>query len=652
MSNKLINETSPYLLQHAHNPVNWYPWGKEAFDKAKTEDKPIFLSIGYSTCHWCHVMEHESFEDNDVARVLNESFVSIKVDKEERPDVDSIYMNVCQSLTGSGGWPLTIIMTPEQKPFYAGTYFPKQSRYGLIGILDLLLTVKEKWKTNRADLIKSGNEITDFLNQKTDTKSGEPSKKTVEKEVEAFKNAFDINYGGFGSAPKFPTPHNLMLLLRYYSATKDAKALEMVEVTLEKMYRGGMFDHIGFGFSRYSTDKMWLIPHFEKMLYDNALLTIAYLEAYQLTKNELYKKVAVKIMDYVARELTSPEGGLYCAQDADSEGVEGKYYAFTQDEIVSILGKDDGDYFNKYFDITKEGNFEGKNIPNLIKTKVFDERAEQFLQKVYDYRRSRTQLHKDDKILTSWNALMLCAYALAYRILGDKKYLDCALKDIKFIQNNLSESNKLFVSFRNGKRSDNGFLDDYAFYIWALIEMYNATFDNKYLDMAQEFSNKAILDFWDNEGGGFYLYGKDGEDLILKPKEVYDGAIPSGNSVMAYNLIRLARITKNDYLEELSQKQIRFLLGNAGEYPSNFSFYMLSLLLYLYPSRELVCVLKDRQNLWQLSNMFGAETIITMLDAPTDDYPLKNDKTTYYLCENHSCLPPTNDIEMLKGAFV
>ncbi|MFZ2540097.1 MAG: thioredoxin domain-containing protein [Oscillospiraceae bacterium] len=640
--NHLINETSPYLLQHAYNPVNWYSWSDMAFEKAISEDKPIFLSIGYSTCHWCHVMEKESFEDDDVAKLLNENFVAIKVDKEERPDIDSIYMNVCTALTGSGGWPLTILMTPDQKPFFAGTYFPKKSTRGVTGLMDLISTVASKWKTNKADLIKTGNGIIGFLKDNQISKSGDLSDDVIENSIEVFTQSFDADYGGFGSAPKFPTPHNLLFLLSSYEFTGNQKALQMVEKTLLQMYKGGLFDHIGFGFSRYSTDKFWLAPHFEKMLYDNALLTVAYLEAYRITKKELYKSVAVKIMTYVSQELTSPDGGFFCAQDADSEGVEGKYYVFSPDEIIAVLGQVDGEYFNQYFDITAKGNFEGKNIPNLIHRNQFEERIEALLSKVYAYRKTRMSLHKDDKILTSWNGLMICAFARAYKILGAEIYLDIAKKASNFIEKNLSDKDQLFVSFRNEKKSGTGFLDDYAFIIWSLIELYNATFDNNYLEKATALTNKVIDDFWDTQNSGFYLYGKNSEQLILKPKELYDGAIPSGNSVMTYCLIKLSKITKNAELETFAQKQIDFIKNNIATYPTGYSFSLLALLSHQFPQREIVCVLKNRQDLAMLKQEFSL--VITILDEPTKEYPLKDNRTTFYVCENHSCKPPTNEL--------
>lgn len=447
-SNELIHEKSPYLLQHAYNPVNWYPWGAEAFEKAKKEDKPIFLSIGYSTCHWCHVMERESFEDSEVAELLNRDFVSIKVDREERPDIDSVYMNVCMAFTGSGGWPLTIIMTTEQKPFYAATYIPKNQKYGTVGMTELLPVIADLWKNKRRELLRTGNEIISVLKERKGRKNEKISKKLLIEAADTFKSIFDRKYGGFGAAPKFPSPHNLLFLIRYSYYENDKNALEMAEKTLEQMYRGGIFDHIGGGFSRYSTDSRWLVPHFEKMLYDNALLIYTYAESYQLTKNELYKNVAERTIEYVLRELTDTKHGFYCGQDADSEGVEGKYYTFTPDEVKSVLGEKDGSRFCNSFDITEDGNFEGKSIPNLLKK--IAEADNSTLKKLYDYRLRRTSLHKDDKVLTAWNGLMIAALAMM-NVLYPAKQLICVGDDIEEREINEKYAPPLTVVVKNRK---------------------------------------------------------------------------------------------------------------------------------------------------------------------------------------------------------
>ncbi len=640
--NKLVDEKSPYLLQHAYNPVNWYPWGEESFEKAKKENKPIFLSIGYSTCHWCHVMAHESFEDLQIAELLNNYYVSIKVDKEERPDIDSLYMAFCQAFTGSGGWPTSIFMTPEQKPFYAGTYFPKNTKRGMLGFTELLMSIHKNWEENNAQLINSAEEIMNYLD-KTEQQRGEISETLLSSAALMFKQSFDKEFGGFGLAPKFPTPHNLLFLMDYYEQGKDKSILTMVETTLTQMYRGGIFDHIGYGFSRYSTDRYFLVPHFEKMLYDNALLIMSYAKLYYITKKSLYRNIAEKTAEFILREMTKDNGGFYCAQDADSEGVEGKYYVFDYDEVLTVLGKKNGEIFNHYYGITERGNFEGKNIPNLLANENMDGQMDEYIPLLYDYRRSRTTLHLDDKILTSWNALMIAAFALLYRVMNEESYLQAAKKTNSFIEQYLSDGNSLFVSYREGEHSGNGFLDDYSFYIFALIGLYEATNDSKYLDKAIQFCNKVISDFYDEKNGGFYLYGRENESLIIKRKETYDGAIPSGNSVMAYNLVKLSYLIKDPKLTDLAEKQLTFMSSTVKDYPPGYSFYLLALSLYLNTPEHITIVLKNKDDLKKIKGIIHLNANVTILLKPTEEYKFLNEKTTYYVCKNHSCLPPTNE---------
>ncbi len=682
MQNHLKNETSPYLLQHANNPVNWYPWCEEAFRKAKEEDKPVFLSIGYSTCHWCHVMAHESFEDEHIAGILNQHFVSIKVDKEERPDIDSIYMSVCQAFTGSGGWPTTIFMTPDQKPFFAGTYFAKTAKYGRIGFEDLLEIIHEKWQTDRKSLIESADEMVNYLrktsfSKRSNTKGAAMDEKLIGRAVKMYERLFDERFGGFGEAPKFPTPHNLLFLMNYYERSKDQKALNMVEKTLLQMCRGGIFDHIGGGFSRYSTDYYFLAPHFEKMLYDNALLILAYCKAFQMTKKTIYLDVAKKVAGYILKEMTDSEGGFYSAQDADSEGEEGKYYLFQPEEIVGLLGKEIGEAWNQYFDITPRGNFEGKNIPNLLKNQSVEESLydkkygaditledkekseyrdnfEQYIPVIYEYRKNRYRLHLDGKILTSWNALMIAAMCHLYRVSQDKRYLNVARKAQSFIEKNLSDKDTLFVTYREGKRGQKGFLDDYANEIFALLALYEATLETQYLEKAKLFCERVISSFYDKENGGFYLYEEESEQLILRPKETYDGAVPSGNSMMAYNLVRLHWITGEENYEELAKQQLAFMEHEAKEYPTGYAMFLVALLDYVEVPDKVTVVLDGKDKWQELSKVpcqISLGTIINVMEEPTKEYVLKNEKTTYYVCKGQSCKAPVNALEEVMDAI-
>ena len=661
--NRLSKEKSPYLLQHAHNPVDWYSWSNEAFEKAKKEDKPIFLSIGYSTCHWCHVMEKESFEDEDVAELLNENFISIKVDREERPDVDHIYMSICQALTGSGGWPLTIIMTPEKKPFFAGTYFPKYNRYGHSGLMNILKMFKSTWLDNRDELVQLGNEITDIAKRPmVISVKGNINESIFEEAYTDFKNIFDKVYGGFGSSPKFPTPHNLMFLLRYWHATGEEYSLQMVEKTLDSMSRGGIFDHIGFGFSRYSTDKKWLVPHFEKMLYDNALLAIVYLETYQATGKDEYAQVARDIFTYILRDMTSPQGAFYSAEDADSEGEEGKFYVWDQREVTELLGDVDGKNLCIQFDITKRGNFEGKSIPNLIdKPRIkMDEKVRKSL---FEYRNRRVHPYKDDKILTSWNGLMIAAMAIGSRITQDKSYIEAAEKSLEFIWSNLrNKEGRLLARYRDGDAAYPAYVDDYAFLIWGLIELYEATFKSEYLSKALDLNNDLIKYFWDEQSGGLFVYGQDSEELIVRPKEIYDGATPSGNAVATLNWLRLARLTGNHELDHKVAEQFDQFGDNIRSSPMGHTFSIMTYLSLTEPAKEVIIVgdMKDentRKMIDTLQSKFSPNTVI-MVKQENDNELIKlapfiaehkniNNKATAYVCENFACQAPITDYNEL-----
>lgn len=643
MSNRLKNETSPYLIQHAENPVDWYPWCKEAFEKAKSEDKPIFLSIGYSTCHWCHVMAHESFEDEKTAKILNKHFISIKVDREERPDIDSVYMSVCQAFTGSGGWPMSIFMTWDKKPFFAGTYFPPYSHYGMPGFSDLINAIANQWNNNRPELLNSADEIITHLKNKESNNRNLNDISLIESAVRIFTESFDSVYGGFGSAPKFPTPHNLLFLTLYAKQNDNSDILQMVEKTLVQMRKGGIFDHIGYGFSRYSTDKYFLAPHFEKMLYDNALLIIAYSAAYDITKNNFYLHTTEKTAEYVLREMISPDGGFYSAQDADSEGVEGKFYTFTLSEILDILGSEKGKRFAQIFDITANGNFEGVNIPNLLKSNDLNNDFSNEIQTLYDYRKKRTELHLDDKILISWNSLMIAALSVLYRASHNEKYLQAAQNAQDFIEKNLCDDKQLYTSYRDGKRSHKAFLDDYAFYTAALIEMYNSTLDNMYLDKAQQLCDETVKQFSDGENKGYYLSKAENSELFMNPKETYDGALPSGNSVMAYNLVRLYQLTEKDKYQNLAENQIEFLSAQAQGYPAGHSMFLLAKLIYDDPPEHITVVLKDETDLKKIKDHIPFFVNISVV-LESKNYPLLNNRTTYYVCKNHSCFPPSNII--------
>jgi uncharacterized protein YyaL (SSP411 family) len=600
--NRLSKEKSPYLLQHQFNPVDWFPWGQEAFEKAKAEDKPIFLSIGYSTCHWCHVMERESFEDKEVADLLNRYFVAVKVDREERPDIDNIYMTVCQALTGHGGWPLTIFMTPDKKPFFAGTYFPKKGRMGMPGLMDILNRVADLWKGKREELIESADKIMQAIQADATAafyEKGRITKETIKKGYEHLNRSFDPRYGGFGRAPKFPIPHNLLFLLRYWKLNKTDKALEMVKKTLNAMHRGGIYDHIGFGFSRYSTDNKWLVPHFEKMLYDNALLAMAYLEAYQATGAEEYRRVAREIFTYVLRDMTSEEGAFYSAEDADSEGVEGKFYVWDKGEVTSILSRERGERFCRLYDITQGGNFEGKSIPNLIdKSEEEVQEAlslEEDRKQLYEYRNKRVHPYKDDKVLTAWNGLMIAALSMGARILGQNEYAQAAQRAVAFILDKLRrQDGRLLARYRDKEAAFPAYVDDYAFLILGLIEFYETTYDPYYLEKALELNDDMIHYFWDNDRGGLFLYGKDGEQLITRPKEVYDGAMPSGNSVAALNFLRLARLTGNEKLEKKAEQQLQYFSAVINESPAGYTYFLMAAMFALYPTKEIV-VVGDKQ---------------------------------------------------------
>ena len=646
MSNRLQYETSPYLLQHATNPVNWYPWGEEAFDKAKTENKPIFLSIGYSTCHWCHVMAHESFENTKIASVLNEYFVCIKVDREERPDVDHVYMTVCQALTGSGGWPTTLFLTPDKKPFFAGTYFPPTAHNGMPGFFDLIHNIANYWQHDREKLLTSAENITQYLGKPLQATSNLPKANLPHKAFEEFCKIYDEKNGGFGMAPKFPTPHNLIFLLLYGKIFNNSKATDMALHTLKQMQKGGIYDHIGGGFSRYSTDTKFLVPHFEKMLYDNALLIIAYSTAYSAGGENIFLNTAEKCAEYLLKEMSNSKFGFFSAQDADSLGKEGAYYLFDYDEILSVLGDQKGKLFCECFDIKKEGNFNGKNILNLLNNKnalSADTAFKNELQLLYNYRKNRMQLNLDDKILTSWNALAISAFCCLYRVTGKQKYLETALKTTEFIEKELCKNNRLYVSVRNGKKSTKGFLDDYAYFAVSYIFLFSATGETSYLNRAENFC-KIAIELFSDDNGGFNINGKENEKMIFSAKETFDRAMPSGNSMIFFLLTRLCQIDKYPELEKIKQKQEEFLLNTASEYPIGHTMFFISLLFAEKTPPKIVVVCTPNDTLDSVSKNIPLYADIKILKTETDQYKILNGKTTYYVCNNNSCLPPTNNL--------
>ncbi len=686
--NKLINEKSPYLLQHAYNPVEWHAWNDEAFNNAKEEDKPIFLSIGYSTCHWCHVMEKESFEDEEIAGLMNKSFVSIKVDREERPDIDSVYMAVCQVLTGSGGWPLTILMTPDKKPFFAGTYFPKESKYGRTGLKDLLPKIETLWKTERQDLLTSANQITDAMQLTSDSRFGNDFTLSImDLAFRQYWERFDNQFGGFGNAPKFPTPHNLLFLLRYYKRTKNNEALEIVTKTLTEMRKGGMYDQIGFGFHRYSTDRHWLVPHFEKMLYDQAMLMLAFTEAYQVTGDELFKQTVYEIYEYVNRELTSVDGGFFSAEDADSEGEEGKFYLWRTEEIRKILG-DDSDLLINIFQLKEEGNFlepfkgenHGENIFHLLKTiEVFaDENklnseelklmVSQSLKKLFDERDKRIHPHKDDKILTDWNGLMIAALAKAGAVFEEEKFVRSAETALQFILNNLQTPDGLLLHrFRDNDAAITANLDDYAFLIFALLELYEATFNAKYLLQADKLQKIVNKHFADEVYGGFFFTSDFAEELIIRQKEIYDGAIPSGNAVTMLNLLKLARYTGNHDYENKALDLSRAFQEQVKATPMGHPFLMVALEFMLSQSFEIVIVgnsqaEKVRTAILVLRKKFipnkimiyknsDQSSVLNEISNYTASLVELNGEPAFYLCKNFTCELPTSDFNELLNKF-
>ena len=674
--NRLAKESSPYLLQHKNNPVDWYPWGDEAFQKALELNRPIFLSIGYSTCHWCHVMEEESFEDEQVAQLLNDNFISIKVDREERPEIDHLYMTVCQAMTGKGGWPLTIIMTPDKYPFFAGTYFPKKGRMGRPGMIELLPAISDAWVNKKDELIQSANQIKKYLIDSNNKELGDQLNQLILTNTNSqFINRYDKTHGGFGTKPKFPSPHNLIYLLRYHNMSGDKTSLLMVEKTLQEMRLGGIFDHVGFGFHRYSTDTEWILPHFEKMLYDQAMLTLAYTEAYQITNNQLYKDTAEEILYYVQRNMTDKRGGFYSAEDADSEGEEGLFYLWTIDEIKNILSNVESELLINTYGLNKEGNYDDEATGNRTEKNILylkepinnielKNRLNQIIKKLYQARKKRIHPLKDDKILTDWNGLMIAAYAKAGDVFNSDDYIQQAEKSAQFILKNLTDNNgRLLKRYRDGNAGVDAHLDDYAFFIWGLLELYEATFNVTYLSEAIQLSNIMVDEFWDVTNGGFFLGSENSEKLIVRAKTGYDGAMPSGNSVAAMNCSKLNRITGETKWAEISDKIFITFSNEIQQTPSGYASMVNAFLFNTDNPKEIVIVGSGKDSdtisaIEKIKSEYVPNKVIIFKD--TDDElnklsPLAkwtvtqetiDEKTTYYICQDFACKIPTTDLDL------
>jgi uncharacterized protein YyaL (SSP411 family) len=678
-SNRLIHAQSPYLLQHAYNPVDWYEWGDEAFETARREHKPIFLSIGYSTCHWCHVMAHESFEDEEVARLLNENFICIKVDREERPDIDHLYMTVCQMITGSGGWPLTIMMTPEKEPFFAGTYFPRESRPGRIGMLELIPRIADLWNSEQKSIATSTQSIMEALQRSQDLPAGQDlTSQSSLAAMEAARIRFDPVYGGFSQKPKFPTPHQLLFLLRYWYRTGESSALDMVEKTLASMRLGGIYDHVGFGFHRYSTDEHWLLPHFEKMLYDQALLTLAYTEAYQATRRREYANTAREIIAYVLRDLTAPEGAFYSAEDADSEGEEGKFYVWTAAEIKALLPDDDARWVASKFNLRPEGNFleeatgqaTGDNVLHLSAPLAPEEyrQWDRIRDQLLSQRENRVRPQLDDKILTDWNGLMVAALARAGQVLEMPEFIAHAENAARFLLGTMQdEHQRLLHRYRDGQAGIRAHLDDYAFLIWGLLDLYETTFNIEYLTAAIQLNRTMIDLFWDEQDGGFFLTAHDAEQLLVRSKEIYDGAIPSGNSVAALNLLRLGRMTSDPDLEQRVAVLGRTFAGFVNQSPLAFTQLLCAVEFATGPAFEVV--IAGQPGARDASAMLSAlqtayhphKVILFHPDGETEELArlapfVKHQtsldgKATAYICRNYACQAPTTDPAAMLAAF-
>jgi uncharacterized protein YyaL (SSP411 family) len=673
-TNRLARETSPYLLQHAHNPVDWYPWGEEALEKSKREEKPILLSIGYSACHWCHVMERESFEDEEIARQMNEQFVNIKVDREERPDLDQIYMNAVQMMTRHGGWPLTVFLTPDLVPFYGGTYFPPEDRHQMPGFPRILAAVSEAYRTRPEEVRQSAWEILSELRRMSVAQESSEGidAQLLEHAYRGLARSFDPRFGGFGGAPKFPSSMNLDFFLRTYQRTGDARALEMVTHSCRMMAQGGMYDQLGGGFHRYSTDARWLVPHFEKMLYDNALLTRLYLHTFQATGEQFFRHVAEETLGYVRREMLDESGAFYSTQDADSEGVEGKFFVWDKEEVESLLGPEDARLFCAYYDVTEGGNFEERNILHVERPAAEVARAENVTAErltealnrgrgiLFTERERRVKPGRDEKVITAWNGLMLEAFAEASAVLGREDYREVAERNAELILHTLMSDGLLLHVYKDGRAKHVGFLDDYAFVVSGLVTLYETTGRVRWLEAALTLTGKMVEEFWDEEGGGFFYNGRSGEKLIVRNKDYFDNATPSGNSVAAEALLRLSVLTGNEGYRRKAVNVLRLVRDAVERYPSAFGYALGAIDFYLSTPKEIVVVGEDEQSRPLLREVWGRYLPNKVVVASSVDdkdaarlVPLLQDRTaqggraTAYVCENYTCRQPVSTPEEL-----
>ncbi|CAN5327381.1 thioredoxin domain-containing protein [soil metagenome] len=672
--NHLINETSPYLLQHAYNPVNWYPWGDEALGRSRTEDKPILVSIGYSACHWCHVMERESFEDEATAEIMNDKFINIKIDREERPDLDHIYMDAVQAISGSGGWPLNVFLTPEGKPFYGGTYFPPVRAFNRSSWKEVLLSIHQVFTTKRQEVNKKAEELTTFISNQGSVGNLDPvlhtpenifKKEQVESIYQNLMKQADTVWGGFGKAPKFPQTFSINFLLRYYHYTGNHKALKQALLSIDKMLFGGIYDQIAGGFARYSTDEQWLAPHFEKMLYDNALLLSTLSEAYMITKDEKYKNAIQQTINFINRELTDKNGGFYAALDADSEGEEGKFYVWSKEEIDNILGVDAA-LFCSYYDVSQNGNWEHKNILRVLQpfedfVKQNNLKADDFFallkrssEKLLKIREQRIRPGTDDKIINGWNGLMIIALCQSAAALSDKSYLQQAINTFDFVIerfSNFQNSTNFFHTYKNGIAKYPAFLDDYAYLICAAIHLQEHTSENKYLEFARSVTEYVIQNFSDEENMHFYYTAVDQKDIIARKKEIYDGAVPAGNSVMAYNLLYLSVIFDLPQWKQRTFDQLTQLSDFFTKYPGSFGNWACIFIEYIYSIKEIVVLGKDFENQRnELLSYFLPGKVLQSKEVSDDQYPLLrkgsiNEECVFFLCKEYTCGRPVNSLE-------